>query len=387
MTTPRANIPLSLPETGEPEAAAARRAILSGWLTMGPETVAFESEFAAAVGAPHACAVASGTAALHLALLAAGVGPGDEVVTVSHSFIATASAVRYCGARPGFVDVEPATFNIAPEHIEAALSPRTRAVLCVHQMGMPCDLAAILPLARKHGLPVIEDAACAVGSEILHDGRWEKIGKPHGDIACFSFHPRKVLTTGDGGMLTTARADWAERCRRLRHHGMSVAAHDRHTAPGVIFESYDTPGFNYRLTDVQAAIGREQVRRLPEIVRRRRALAVRYTQALADFPGVTTPAEPPWARSNWQSYCVRLAAGLDQRTVMERLLAEQIAVRRGVMCAHREAAFPPGSWRSAGGLAESERAQDRTIVLPLFPALTDAAQDTVIAALRRACTP
>ncbi|MEO6785196.1 MAG: DegT/DnrJ/EryC1/StrS family aminotransferase, partial [Chthoniobacteraceae bacterium] len=302
----RAPIPLSRPETGEPEAAAARRVILSGWLTMGPETAAFESEFAAALGAPHACAVSSGTAALHLALLAAGVEPGDEVITVSHSFIATASAVRYCGALPVFVDVDPVTFNMAPERIEEAITPRTRAVLCVHQMGMPCDLAAILAIARRHGLPVIEDAACAVGSEILHDGRWEKIGKPHGDIACFSFHPRKVLTTGDGGMITTARADWVERCRCLRHHGMNVAAHDRHTAKRVIFEGYDTLGFNYRMTDVQAAIGREQVRRLPEIVRRRHALAARYTAALADFPSVIPPVEPPWARSNWQSYCVRL---------------------------------------------------------------------------------
>lgn len=197
------NIPLSLPETGEPGAAAARRVILSGWLTMGPETAAFENEFAAAVGAPQACAVSSGTTALHLALLAAGVSAGvsagDEVVTVSHSFIATASAVRYCGAVPVFIEVEPATFNIAPERIEAAISPRTRAILCPHQMGMPCDLAAILPLARRHGLPVIEDAACAAGSEVLHDGKWQRIGRTHGDIACFSFHPRKVLTTGDGG--------------------------------------------------------------------------------------------------------------------------------------------------------------------------------------------
>ncbi len=313
--------------------------------------------------------------------------PGDEVITVSHSFIATASAVRYCGALPVFVDVEPATFNIVPKLVEAAITPRTRAVLCVHQMGMPCDLAAILPLARQYRLPVIEDAACAVGSEILHDGRWEKIGHPHGDIACFSFHPRKVLTTGDGGTITTAHADWDQRCRHWRHHGMNVAAHDRHTAKRVIFESYDTLGYNYRMTDVQAAIGREQVLRLPEIVRRRRALAARYAEALADFPEVRTPSEPPWARSNWQSYCVRLADGLDQRTVMERLLAEQISVRRDIMCIHREPAYPPGTWRSAGGLAESERAQDRTIVLPLFPALTDDAQDAVIAALRRACMP
>ena len=387
MTLERSTIPLSLPETGEPEAAAARRVILSGWLTMGPETAAFENEFATAVGAPHACAVSSGTTALHLALRAAGVGAGDEVVTVSHSFIATASAVRYCGAMPVFIDIEPATFNLDPTRIEAALTPRTRAILCAHQMGMPCDLAAILPLAQRRGLPVIEDAACAVGSEIFHDGQWQRIGRPHGDIACFSFHPRKVLTTGDGGMLTTANTEWDRQFRLWRHHGMGVAAYDRHTAPRVIFESYEELGYNYRLTDVQAAIGREQVRRLPEIVRRRRVLAARYGRLLADLPGVTRPVEPVWARSNWQSYCVRLGAGLDQRTVMERMLAEGVSVRRGVMCAHREPAYPPGTWRSADGLAESERAQDTSIVLPLFPALTEDAQDAVVAALRRTCAP
>ena len=201
-------IPLTRPETGEEEAAATRRVILSGWLTMGPETAAFEAEFAATVGAPHACAVANGTSALHLALLGAGVGPGDEVITASHSFIATANAVRYCGATPVFADIDPATFNLAPVQVAAAVTARTRAILCVHQMGLPCDLTAILEIARRHQLPVIEDACCALGSEILQTGGWEKIGRPQGDVACFSFHPRKVLTTGDvtTGLLAKDRA-------------------------------------------------------------------------------------------------------------------------------------------------------------------------------------
>jgi dTDP-4-amino-4,6-dideoxygalactose transaminase len=384
MADPR--IPLSLPQTGEAEAAAARRVILSGWLTTGPETVAFENEFAAALGAPQACAVSSGTTALHLALLAAGVGPGDEVITVSHSFIATASAVRYCGAMPVFVDIEPTTFNLDHAAVEAALTPRTRAILCVHQMGMPCDLTALVPLAQRHGLPLIEDAACAVGSEILWNGRWERIGRPHGDAACFSFHPRKVLTTGDGGMIVTRRADWDTHCRALRHHGMNVPAHDRHTRGTVVFESYEEFGFNHRLTDVQAAIGREQVHRLPGIVERRRALAARYRERLADVKTITLPTEPAWARSNWQSYCVRLADALDQRAVMAALLERGIATRRGVMCAHREPAYPAGTWRSApGGLLESERAQDHTIVLPLSPRLSDTDQDAVIATLLEVC--
>src|ERR1700726_1371032 len=231
-------IPIAKPFLGEQEAAAARRVILSGWTTQGPEVAAFEREFAAAVGAPHACAVSSCTTALHLALLAAGVGPGDEVITVSHSYIATANSVRYCGAVPVFVDITADQFNIDPDLIEAAITPLTRAILVVHQIGMPSDLARIVPIAEKHSLPLIEDAACAIGSEILWNGRWERIGKPHGDIACFSFHPRKLLTTGDGGMLTTANPAWDRQFRRWRQHGMSVPDLDRHASRTVVFEEY-----------------------------------------------------------------------------------------------------------------------------------------------------
>ena len=201
-----AKIPVAKPMLGEAEVRAAGRAILSGWVTQGVEVAAFEREFADCVGAAHACAVSSCTAALHLALRAVGVGPGDEVITVSHSFIATANSIRYCGAVPVFVDIEPDTFNMNTALIERVITPRTRAILCVHQVGLPCDLAAILAIARQHGLRVVEDAACAIGSEILWEGNWEKIGRPRGDIACFSFHPRKLVTTGDGGMLTAANA-------------------------------------------------------------------------------------------------------------------------------------------------------------------------------------
>src|SRR6188508_3093758 len=175
-------IPVAKPVLGEAEAEAARAAVLSGWVTQGPEVAAFEQEFATAVGAPHACAVSSCTTALHLALLAAGVQPGDEVVTVSHSFIATANAVRYCGAVPVFVDVELDTFNIDPALVDAAITPRTTAILVVHQLGMPCDLASLVATARGRGVPLIEDAACAIGSEIQWQGEWQRIGRPHGDL-------------------------------------------------------------------------------------------------------------------------------------------------------------------------------------------------------------
>jgi dTDP-4-amino-4,6-dideoxygalactose transaminase len=392
------NIPIAKPWIGEAEAEAAKRPIMAGWVTQGPEVAAFEQEFATHLGANHACAVSNCTTALHLALLAVGVQPGDEVITVSHSYIATANSIRYCGAIPVFVDIEPQTFNINPLLLEAAISPRTRAILVVHQMGMPCNLEAILNIAHQHSLPVIEDAACAIGSEILWNGKWEKIGKPHGDIACFSFHPRKVITTGDGGMITTANPEWDEQFRLWRQHSMSVPDTVRHGAKQVIFESYPMLGYNYRMTDIQAAVGREQLKRLPEIVVRRRYLAGQYQQMLADVPGLKLPVEPAWARSNWQSYCVRLPEQCDQRQVMQSMLDSGIGTRRGIMCAHREPAYQQEAWfcgvdwKSCGcekgtcdRLTESESAQDRAILLPLFHYMTEQEQDAVVNQLSAAC--
>ena len=381
-------IPVARPWIGEEEAAAARRPLLSGWVTQGPEVAAFESEFAAAVGADHACAVANCTVALHLALRAAGVGEGDDVVTVSHSFIATANAVRYVGARPVFADVDTATYNVRPELVEEAITPRARAILCVHQMGMPCDLGALAGIARRRGLPLIEDAACATGSEIRWRGEWERIGRPHGDVACFSFHPRKLVTTGDGGMLTTRHAEWDRRFRLWRQHSMDVPDTVRHHSDRVVFEEYSELGFNYRMTDLQAAVGREQLKRLPAIVERRRTQAERYRELLADVPGLGLPEEPAWARSNWQSFCVLLPAGCDQRQVMQAMLAAGVSTRRGIMCAHREPAYAREPWLAGpSGLAGSEAAQDRGLILPLFHQLTEDEQVVVAAALRSAVAP
>jgi len=413
-------IPLALPWMAEEEAAAAREALLSGWVTQGPRVARFEEAFAGVVGARAACAVSSCTAALHVALLASGVRPGDVVLTVSHSFIASANAIRHCGAEPFFVDIDGATLCMDPDALERALrgeferrdrgvwlrapgrlhcaeSPLARlrgptgrlaAILVVHQVGMPADLGAILPIAAGYGVPVLEDAACAAGSEIRLDrgGRFEPVGKPHGLAACFSFHPRKLLTTGDGGMITSSEPSLVAEARALRHHGMSVSDLERHLGDEVTFESYSRTGYNYRMTDIQAAVGIEQLKRLPLMLEQRRLLAAGYAELLRAVPGIEVPAEPIHARTNWQSYVVRLARPEWQLPVMRSLRAQGIATARGVMCAHLEPPYQT-AW-PRGSLPVSEAMRDRGLMLPLHhriePATQQAIATALVAAIRHA---
>jgi dTDP-4-amino-4,6-dideoxygalactose transaminase len=376
-------IPVARPCVGPEEEAALCDVLRSGWLTQGPRVAEFESRFAEYVGAEHAVAVASCTTALHLALLACGVRPGDEVICPSLSFIATANSIVHAGATPVFVDIEPGTYNLDPARIEEAITLQTRAILAVHQLGLPAALDPILAIAARHGLPVIEDAACAVGAEYFG----KRIGAPHGALACFSFHPRKILTTGEGGMMTTRDADVAARLRRLRQHAMSVPDTARHVASQVVFETYDEVGYNYRMTDLQAAVGLVQLRRLDGFLAHRRYLAARYSERLSKLPWLVPPTEPAGHKHNFQSYVVRLKAGargalIGRDALMQALLDRGVATRRGVMAIHREVPYRNASgpdhadWEQR--LPQTAAAADQTIILPLFHQMTEEEQDYVV---------
>jgi len=364
-------VPFARPCFTGGEAAAVADVISSGWVSQGPRVREFEKAFAARVGAPDAVATTSCTTALHLALYASGVGAGDEVIVPSLSFIATANAVWQCGATPVFADIDPLTYNLDPEAAERAITPRTKVIMPVHQVGLPADMDAFLELSAGYQVSVIEDAACAIGATYK--------GKPigsHGTLACFSLHPRKVITTGEGGMITVHDAEIAERMRRLRAHAMDVSDLARHNAQDVVIERYPERGFNLRMTDMQAAVGLCQLEALDEILAKRRALAERYTAAIGDIPGLEPPYDPPYAERTWQSYCVRVTerSPIGRTELMRRLLADGVPTRRGVMAIHQEAAYV----EAATSLPHTDAASRDVVMLPLFPDLTVEQQDYVI---------
>ena len=371
------NIPITKPALTEEEARAPFESIKSGWVTQGPKVAEFEKAVATYVGAQQGIATTSCTTGLHLALAAIGVGPGDEVIVPSFTFIASANAILYTGATVVFCEIDPRTYNADPSDIEKRITRRTKAIMPVDQIGLACDIGAINEIAKRHGVDLIEDAAPTIGG--TYKGR--RVGS-NAHQTVFSFHPRKVITTGEGGMILTDDDALADRARKLRAHGMSVSDLDRHKADRPIIEEYHDLGFNYRMTDIQASIGLVQLRRLDELLRIRVAKANRYNAELAKIKGLEVPYTPPYATHTYQSYCVRLTKDckVDREDLMSRLLKRGIATRRGVMASHLEKVY-----RDRVGtvsLPVTEEAARTTMLIPLFASMTDDEQAYVIDALR-----
>ena len=360
-------IPIAKPYLTIEEAEAAYETILSGWITQGPRVQEFEEKFALYTGAKYAVAVSNCTTALHLAMIVAGVGPGDEVICPSMTYIATANSIKYTGATPVFAEVQVGTYNLDPEDVESKITTRTKAILIVHQIGMPADIDAFRNICDKYNLKLIEDAACAIGSEY----KGKKIGS-HSELVCFSFHPRKVISTGDGGMITTNREDICERLKLLRQHGMSINDRVRHNSKTVVFEDHVEVGYNYRMTDIQAAVGIKQLDKLDWIVAQRRLVAEAYQQGLKDITCLQLPREEEGYFSNFQSFSVYLkpSCPLDRNTLMERLLKAGISSRRGIMTIHRETAYKAEG--KGLHLPISEDLNDHSIILPLFVPMEEA---------------
>lgn len=354
-------IPLSKPFLQEEEARFAYETILSGWVTQGPRVQEFEEKFANYVGSEYAVAVSSCTTALHLSLIVAGIEPGDEVICPSFSYIATANSIRYCKANPIFADVNQ-TYNLDIKDVRKRITNKTKAILLVHQIGFPADLDDFIALCKEFNLILIEDSACALGSEYKN----RKIGS-HSELSCFSFHPRKVITTGDGGMIATSNLLYYKRLKTLRQHSMSINDRERHNLGGVVFEEYTELGYNYRLTDIQAAVGIRQLERLNELVLERERIALRYLEGFSDLELIALPQVPKKCKTNWQSFMILIKKERIRNQIMEKLLEKGIASRRGIMSIHQEPAYK--NFQNIG-LYNSEYYTDNCIILPLFNSMT-----------------
>ncbi len=375
-------LPFALPLIGEEEIEAVTQVLRSGWLTAGPKTLEFEAAFREYTGAAEAVAVNSCTAALHLSLVALGIGPGDEVITTPFTFAATANVVVHCGARPVFVDIEEATFNIDPAKIEAAITPRTRAIIPVHYAGLPCRMDAIFEIAQKHGLHVVEDAAHAAGAEY----RGHRIGSLPSRTACFSFYPTKNMTTGEGGMITTGDVGLAEHMRQLRLHGISRDAWKRYDKTGSWYYEVEHPGFKYNTTDIQAALGVVQLRKLDGFIQTRQEYADYLSQALSELSGLGLPPSGDGARHARHLYPVRLPVeemAVDRAGFMKALAAENIGASVHFIPLHLHSYYQRAFGYRRGDFPVAERVYEGVLSLPLYPKMTRVDLDSVVEAMTK----
>ncbi|MBL8349986.1 MAG: DegT/DnrJ/EryC1/StrS family aminotransferase [Burkholderiaceae bacterium] len=387
-SSPLPFLPFALPEIGEDDIAEVVDTLRSGWITTGPKAKRFEADFKAWLGdggddteGLHCIAVNSATAGLHLALEAIGIVPGDEVITTTHTFTATAEVVRYLGADVKLVDIAPATLNIAPAAVEAAITPRTKAILPVHYAGLAADMPAILEIARRHGLKVVEDAAHALPTTSA--GR--RIGTLASDATVFSFYANKTITTGEGGMLVTRDAALAKRAQIMRLHGMSRDAFDRFTAtvPSWYYEIV-APGFKYNLTDIAAALGLQQLKKAHAFAQRRAAIAERYNAAFADLPVITAPTAPPGELHPWHLYVLRLGpeAGIARNAFIERLFEAGIGCSVHYIPLHLQPYWRDRYDLKPADFPASQQAYEQMLSLPIYSRMSDGDVDRVIAAVR-----
>lgn len=374
-------LPYGHQSISDEDVEAVARVLRSDWLTTGPAVGTFECDFAAAVGGAHAVAVSSGTAALHAAAYAAGIGPGDEVIVPTLTFVASANCVRYLGGTVVFADVRPDTLAIDPRSVRELLTARTKAIVGVDFTGQPCDIDDLVELAHGHGAVFIEDAAHAVGATY----RNRRVGAL-ADVSIFSLHPVKQLTTGEGGVALTENAAFAERMTTFRNHGITTDAHQREATGSWLYDMVEL-GYNYRLTDMQAALGSAQIPRLGAWLERRRAIAERYARELRDVPEVDLPVVLPDRTSGWHLFVIRLCLErlkVDRATVFRALRAENIGVN-----VH----YIPVPWHSyyrrlgyeKGGWLVAEAAYERMLTLPLWPGMSDDDVSDVVEAVHKVC--
>jgi len=377
-------VPFASPLISDDEIAEVVDTLKSGWLTTGPKVQRFEKEFAQFVGSKYAIAVSSCTAALHLALVATGIGPGDEAITTPFTFVATANVILHVGAKPIFVDIRPDTFNIDVEKISAVITPKTRAIIPVHYAGQPCEMDEIMEIATKHKLLVIEDAAHAIAAE--YKGR--KVGTI-GDVTCFSFYATKNLMTGEGGMVTTNHAELAEKIRILSLHGMSKDAWKRYTATGSWYYEVLSPGYKYNMTDIQASLGIHQLQKLEIFQKRREEIVKAYNQAFAGLDAVVPPFVQPGVKHAWHLYVIKIVPErlkIDRNRFIEALKEEGVGTSVHFIPVHLHPYYREKFGFKRGDFPRAEEAYDRVISLPLYPKMSDEDVGHVIEAVRKVAT-